>query len=261
MLLRRWPYRSFSLRTGKNASYDCQVTNTPNGDAPDDNIHAQIDSFLAKLREDEPAAPSPAAVAPALVEKPVAKPKRAPLAKPEKAVTPTPAPAKAIPVKKIKQAKPVVVPAPAAPPTTGRALPEWARNLEANKPSGGRVKPRVATILALGGAVVVVAASYVALAFDNITVSEGIRTSTGPGDGQSVLVMKTTSADQGDLVVGVMPGTGDDFETEYVMGTVFSSNEETYAIYDGEVVWQVPISQLTGKVLFSKPDQFPGQAE
>jgi hypothetical protein len=38
---------------------------------------------------------------------------------------------------------------------------------------------------------------------------------------------------------------------------VFSKNDETYALYDGEVIWQIPIGSIRGKVLFAEATQTP----
>ena len=120
-------------------------------------------------------------------------------------------------------------------------------------------RPTKKIIVLAVAATIVAAASYTALSFGSLTISEGIANNFGPGNGQTVLIDKTKIAEQGDLVVGVMPGTSGTDDEKYVMGTVFSSNDQTYAVYDGNVVWQVPISELKGKVLFATPaDIIPG---
>jgi hypothetical protein len=37
------------------------------------------------------------------------------------------------------------------------------------------------------------------------------------------------------------------------MGTVFSKNDETFAVLGDDVVWQVPVGDLRGKVWFATP--------
>jgi hypothetical protein len=64
-----------------------------------------------------------------------------------------------------------------------------------------------------------------------------------------VFIEKTDTAIQNDLIVALLPGSGD--AKTLIIGTVFSSNEETYALYDGEVIWQIPLADLKGKVLFA----------
>lgn len=54
--------------------------------------------------------------------------------------------------------------------------------------------------------------------------------------------------------MAVQPGSPED-APELIIGTVFSSNEETYALYDGEVIWQIPLADLKGKVLFAEATQ------
>lgn len=148
-----------------------------------------------------------------------------------------------------KKTAPAVTQAPptAIKPTVANPSPRGQKSLSKRKIIVGAI-----------GVSVVAATAFTLMTFELVTVSEGITTNHGPGDGQTVLIHKTTEAAQSDLVVGIMPGTTGTENEEYVMGTVFSLNDETYAIYDGEVVWQVPLPELKGKVLFSTPEQTPG---
>jgi hypothetical protein len=93
--------------------------------------------------------------------------------------------------------------------------------------------------------------------FGFVKVSQGIETTRGLADNKTVFISKTNTVSNNDLAVAVLPGTGDDSEELLVMGTVFSSNAEYYAIYDGEVIWQIPLDQIRGKVLFAKATQVP----
>jgi hypothetical protein len=42
-----------------------------------------------------------------------------------------------------------------------------------------------------------------------------------------------------------------------VIGTVFSKNDQTYALYDGEVIWQITAEQIRGIVLFAEATEAP----
>ena len=145
-------------------------------------------------------------------------------------------------------------------PAVTQAPPAAINPTDANpsSPRGLRSPSKRNIVVGAIGVGVVAVTAFTLMTFELVTVSEGITTNHGLGDGQTVLIHKTTEAAQSDLVVGIMPGTTGTDNEEYVMGTVFSLNDETYAIYDGEVVWQVPFAELKGKVLFSTPEQTPG---
>lgn len=238
-------------------------TNSEESQSNED-INVQIDRFLQKLREDDPAVaeapPAPEPVRPKKASPAAAtSTPEAPLAAP---APPQKAPKKAR-APQAPKAQPSVIERekPKARPRAGNAFVRLTGGLRsAARGSGARVapKPGVRVILIATGAVVIAVLAYGMLSIESVPISEGIATTRGPGDGQTVLIDKTTSANQGDLVVGVMPGTSGSDDEKYVMGTIFSANDETYAVYDGEVVWQVPIGDLKGKVLFASPTEFPG---
>lgn len=107
---------------------------------------------------------------------------------------------------------------------------------------------------AIAGAIFLV---IIWLNFGFVKVSQGIETTRGPSENKNIFISKTDNVSRDDLVVAVLPGTGVDSDELLVAGTVFSSNEQYYAIYDGEVIWQIPIDQIRGKVVFAKPTQSP----
>lgn len=235
---------------------------TNSGDnEPIEDINAEISRFLQKLREDDPdAASAPEVAAPPRVKKAAPTPVVVPAGDPAVASEAPQKPAKAVRAPRAPKVTPVAAkptaPAPQKPPReSGKRL----RALFTRPAQGNGSRPTKKIILLAAAATVVAAASYTALSVSSLTISEGITTNRGPGNGQTVLIDKTTIAEQGDLVVGVMPGTSGTDDEKYVMGTVFSANDQTYAVYDGNVVWQVPISELKGKVLFATPaDIIPG---
>ena len=93
--------------------------------------------------------------------------------------------------------------------------------------------------------------------FQFVTVDQGIETTLGDAAGRTVLVSKATEANPNDLIVAVLPGSAASGEEAIIMGSVFSENDETYAIYDGEVIWQIPLSDVRGIVLFAQATQLP----
>jgi hypothetical protein len=102
---------------------------------------------------------------------------------------------------------------------------------------------------AVAASILVAIAVAVPLKFEFVTPAQGITTSLGSASGHQVFIEKTDTAIQNDLIVALLPGSGD--AKTLIIGTVFSSNEETYALYDGEVIWQIPLADLKGKVLFA----------
>jgi hypothetical protein len=93
--------------------------------------------------------------------------------------------------------------------------------------------------------------------FQVVTVAQGIETTLGASGERSVLIAKASEADRNDLVVAVLPGAGVDGKEVLIMGTVFSENDETYALYDGEVIWQIPLTDIRGMVMFAQATQVP----
>jgi hypothetical protein len=62
---------------------------------------------------------------------------------------------------------------------------------------------------------------------------------------------------QGDLLVASLGVDQDTNQEILVMGTVFSKNDQTYALYDGEVIWQITAEQIRGIVLFAEATETP----
>ena len=131
-----------------------------------------------------------------------------------------------------------------------KALPATAR-AKYSEASARNKKVTLATVIAVP--VIVIAVILVAK-FEFVTPNVGIKTSAGPIPGTSVLIEKGAAIAPNDLIVAVQPGSPED-APELIIGTVFSSNEETYALYDGEVIWQIPVGDLKGKVLFAEATQ------
>lgn len=108
------------------------------------------------------------------------------------------------------------------------------------------------------GAILLIVLLIVGFAnFAFVTTAQGIKTTLGSSENRTVLIAKGSNASQSDLVVAVLPGTGDIDNEQLIMGTVFSLNDETYALYDGEVIWQIPLDDLRGTVLFASATQVP----
>jgi hypothetical protein len=131
-----------------------------------------------------------------------------------------------------------------------KALPASART-KYTEASPRNKKITVASVVA---AVVLVVVIVLLAKFEFVTPDAGIKTSLGSAKGHSVLIEKGAAIAPNDLIVAVQPGSPED-APELIIGTVFSSNEETYALYDGEVIWQIPVGDLKGKVLFAEATQ------
>jgi hypothetical protein len=118
----------------------------------------------------------------------------------------------------------------------------------------GKLSPRAKKIaFAIGGAaLVVIVAVVLLLTFRFVTPDQGITTNLGSGKGHTVLIQKVGPFAAEDLVVAALPGSGDGGQQELIIGTVFSLNDQTYALYDGQVIWQIPLGDIIGKVLFAQ---------
>lgn len=120
----------------------------------------------------------------------------------------------------------------------------------------GKVKKSVVVIA--GGATLVVALGLTLLLnFSPVTVTSGIETTLGSSENRSVLTIQASDANQGDLLVASLGVDQDTNQEILVMGTVFSKNDQTYALYDGEVIWQITADQIRGKVLFAEATEVP----
>lgn len=147
------------------------------------------------------------------------------------------------------------------PATTPReAKPSfWARitaffaGLRAKYSEASPRKKKITIASVITGAVVVIALILLTK-FEFVTVDAGIETTLGEAQGTTVLIDKGAPIDRNDLIVAVQPGGAEGAES-LIIGTVFSFNDETYALYDGEVIWQIPLSELKGKVVFASATQ------
>lgn len=120
----------------------------------------------------------------------------------------------------------------------------------------GKIKKSVVVIA--GGATLVVALGLTLLLnFSPVTVTSGIQTTLGSSENRSVLTLKSSDANQGDLLVASLGVDQDTNQEILVMGTVFSKNDQTYALYDGEVIWQITAEQIRGIVLFAEATEVP----
>jgi hypothetical protein len=139
-------------------------------------------------------------------------------------------------------------------PKTRGSLGKWIAKFR--KLSGNRVKKPLAFVL--GGIGVTVAVLLtVLLNLSYVTVSNGIETTLGASENRTVLTLKSSGANQGDLIVASLGLDNESNEDILVIGTVFSKNDQTYALYDGEVIWQVTSEQIRGIVLFAEATQTP----
>lgn len=106
--------------------------------------------------------------------------------------------------------------------------------------------------IAAGAAVILAVAITGFVRLEVVTVAKGIPLTSGQSTGTSVMIDKFGEVKRGDLIIGVMPGTKKE-EKKNLLGSIFSQNDQTYAIYDGEVIWQLPLTDLVGKALFVEP--------
>lgn len=108
-------------------------------------------------------------------------------------------------------------------------------------------------VLVVAGAAVVLAVAITGFVrLEVVTVTKGIPLVSGKSTGTTVMIDKFAEVTRGDVIVGVLPGT-EKSEKKTIMGSIFSQNDQTYALFDGEVIWQLPIKDLVGKALFVEP--------
>lgn len=106
--------------------------------------------------------------------------------------------------------------------------------------------------IAAGGTLVLALVITAFVRLEVVNVSKGIPLTSGESTGSSVMIDKFATVERGDVIIGVMPGTKHE-DKKTLLGSVFSQNDQTYAIYDGEVIWQLPLEDLIGKALFVEP--------
>lgn len=100
---------------------------------------------------------------------------------------------------------------------------------------------------------IVVLSLSLIIRFDVVTASQGIDTTLGSSVNRTVIIDTAVTAQPEDLVVALLPGG----QGLLIMGSVFSVNDQSYALYDGEVIWQIPLADVKGVVMFADATQIP----
>ncbi|MEN9955126.1 MAG: hypothetical protein RLZZ41_790 [Actinomycetota bacterium] len=127
---------------------------------------------------------------------------------------------------------------------------------DSKKLAGFRVNKKV--VIAASGLTVILAIGLtLVMSLSYVTVGDGIETNLGSSVDRTVLTLKASEANQGDLLVASLGLDNETNEEILIMGTVFSKNDQTYALYDGEVIWQITAEQIRGKVLFAEATETP----
>lgn len=114
----------------------------------------------------------------------------------------------------------------------------------------GSTRTRLA-VLAGASLLLVAASTYGYVRFDIVTAAQGIETNFGNSVDRTVIVDTVVDVAPNDLVAALLPGSSADGESAVLIGTVFSENTETVAVYDGDVIWQIPVGDILGTVLFA----------
>ena len=108
-------------------------------------------------------------------------------------------------------------------------------------------------ILGASALVIVVLSLSLIIRFDVVTASQGIETTLGSSENRTVIIDTVVTAQPEDLVVALLPGD----QGLLIMGSVFSVNDQSYALYDGEVIWQIPLGDIKGVVIFASATEMP----
>ncbi len=108
-------------------------------------------------------------------------------------------------------------------------------------------------ILGASALVLVVLSLSLIIRFDVVTAAQGIDTTLGSSVNRTVIIDTAVTAQPEDLVVALLPGG----QGLLIMGSVFSVNDQSYALYDGEVIWQIPLADIKGVVMFANATQIP----
>ena len=126
---------------------------------------------------------------------------------------------------------------------------------KAAPPQGGSSKSgskKVRRGALIGAGVFLVAAStYGYVRFDFVTATQGIDTTLGESADRAIVIDTVDDVSRTDLVAAILPFPAEDGSDAVLIGTVFSENTETVAVYDGEVIWQIPVDDILGTVLFA----------
>lgn len=117
---------------------------------------------------------------------------------------------------------------------------------------------RKKTVIVSGiGALLVIFVVIFITRFEFVTTAQGIETTLGSSENRLVLIDTSAEAKPEDLVVAVLPGQTPDAGQQLLMGSVFSMNDQTFALYDGEVIWQIPLQDVKGVVVFAEATELP----
>lgn len=127
--------------------------------------------------------------------------------------------------------------------------PKISRTDAVDSKSGSK-RTRLA-VLAGASLLLVAASTYGYVRFDIVTAAQGIDTTFGKSVDRAVIVDTVVDVAPNDLVAALLPGSSADGESAVLIGTVFSENTETVAVYDGDIIWQIPVGDILGTVLFA----------
>jgi len=114
---------------------------------------------------------------------------------------------------------------------------------------------RLIAIVGLG-LVVVGASTYGLTRFDFVTATQGIDTTHGISANRGFVLDTADDVAPNDLVAALLPSADEESSDGVLIGTVFSENAETVAVYDGEVIWQIPVGNVLGTVLFATATEY-----
>ena len=109
---------------------------------------------------------------------------------------------------------------------------------------------RLLVIVGLG-LIVIGASTYGVTRFDFVTATQGIDTTLGISANRGFVLDTADDVAPNDLVAALLPNSAEESLDGVLIGTVFSENTETVAVYDGEVIWQIPVGNVLGTVLFA----------
>jgi hypothetical protein len=136
---------------------------------------------------------------------------------------------------------------------TNEELEPAAQTTSAARGANSTVKPKRRSPFALivVGVLLIVVSTYGFTRFDFVTASQGIDTTFGASANLTVIVDSTKDVAPQDLVAAKLPQVSGDGVDGVLIGTVFSENTETVAVYDGDVIWQIPVGDILGTVMFA----------
>ena len=133
--------------------------------------------------------------------------------------------------------------------TSPKPEPKAAPPQGGSSESGSKKVRRGALIGA--GVFLVAASTYGYVRFDFVTATQGIDTTLGESADRAIVIDTADDVSRTDLVAAILPFPAEDGSDAVLIGTVFSENTETVAVFDGEVIWQIPVDDILGTVLFA----------